>query len=240
MSLRPLTGLLAALSPVLLAACSASPDRTPAPASERDYVFVFIKTGPATGLTPEAQREAFAGHFSNMERLADEGELLIAGPFMDPRAPDHRGLFVIDEPTVEAGMVHAATDPTTVAGIFVLEGRLFTTDAPLTRLPGLEKEDEARRLADPDIPDEWSGRRYVLATARFDAGLYERAKAADGVLIAGRLHGAGAGGGDEVLAWVDAEDPEAAEGMLPEGGQWTLHGWFGSRMVAEMGRSRRP
>lgn len=227
MSLRPLTGLLAALSPVLLAACSASPDRTPAPASERDYVFVFIKTGPATGLTPEAQREAFAGHFSNMERLADEGELLIAGPFMDPRAPDHRGLFVIDEPTVEAGMVHAATDPTTVAGIFVLEGRLFTTDAPLTRLLGLEKEDEARRLADPDIPDEWSGRRYVLATARFDAGLYERAKAADGVLIAGRLHGAGPGAGTRCWRGWTRKTLKRRRGCCRRGGSGRCMGGSG-------------
>lgn len=234
MSLRPLTGLLAALSPVLLAACSASPDRTPAPASERDYVFVFIKTGPATGLTPEAQREAFAGHFSNMERLADEGELLIAGPFMPPKPADHRGLFVIDEKTVDAGMVHAATDPTTVAGIFVLEGRVFTTDAPLTDLPRLEKEDEARRLADPEVPDEWEGRRYVLATAPFDPGLYAQAKATPGVLLAGRLHGAGDEGGDQVMVWVDAEVVDAAAGILPHAARWTLHGWFGPRMVAEM------
>ena len=225
---------------MLLAACSTSPAHTyPAsPTAERDYVFVLLKTGPATGLSPDAQREAFAGHFSNMERLADEGELLIAGPYMPPKPADHRGLFVIDETTIDAGMAHAATDPTTKAGIFVLEGRLFTTDAPLTDLPRLEKEDEARRLADPDVPDEWSGRRYVLATAPFDPGLYERAKATPGVLIAGRLHGAGDDGGDQVLAWVDAEGVDAAESILPDAGRWTLHGWFGSRMVAGMGRSK--
>lgn len=210
------------------------PTEPPAAAGARDYVFVFIKTGPATGLTPEAQREAFAGHFSNMKRLADAGELLIAGPFGESRDPTHRGLFVIDETTVEAGMAHAATDPTTVAGIFVLEGHLFTTDAPLTDLPRLEKEDEARRLADPDVPDEWSGRLYVLATAPFSDGLIEAAREAEGVLISGRLHGAGEGGGDLVLVWVDAEGVEGVEVVLPEAAQWTLHGWYGSRIVAEL------
>ncbi|MFK7884462.1 MAG: hypothetical protein AB8F26_09815 [Phycisphaerales bacterium] len=29
----------------------------------RDYVFVFIKTGPTTNLSPEQQQEAFGGHF---------------------------------------------------------------------------------------------------------------------------------------------------------------------------------
>lgn len=209
---------------------------TAAAGADRDYVFVFIKTGPPAGLTPDAQREAFAGHFSNMKRLADAGELLIAGPFGEPRDPTHRGLFVIDESTVEAGMIHAATDPTTVAGIFVLEGHLFTTDKPLVDLLRLEKEDEIRRLADPDVPDEWSGRPYVLATAPFDTALYQRARAAVGVLIAGRLQGAGNEGGDRVLVWLNAEDVEAAKGLLPEAERWTLHGWYGSRMVAEMGR----
>jgi uncharacterized protein YciI len=203
--------------------------------SERDYVFVFIKTAPATDLSPEAQREAFAGHFSNMQRLADAGELLIAGPLGEPKSdPDHRGLFVIDETTLAGGMAHAETDPTTKLGVFVLEGHLFTTDGRLVELLRLEKEDEARRLADPDIPDEWEGRRYVLATAPFEAGLLTKAAAADGVLIAGRLHGAGADGGDEILLWLDAEVEPQARGMLPEADAWTLHGWYGSKMVAEI------
>lgn len=203
--------------------------------SERDYVFVFIKTGPATDLSPEAQREAFAGHFSNMQRLADAGELLIAGPLGEPKSDSaHRGLFVIDETTLAGGMAHAETDPTTKLGVFVLEGHLFTTDGRLVELLRLEKEDEARRLADPDIPDEWEGRRYLLATAPFEAGLLTKAAAADGVLIAGRLHGAGADGGDEILLWLDAEVEPQARGMLPEADAWTLHGWYGSKMVAEI------
>tara|TARA_R110000782_G_scaffold57258_25_gene119820 strand:+ start:20739 stop:21437 length:699 start_codon:yes stop_codon:yes gene_type:complete len=205
--------------------------------SERDYVFVFIKTGPATDLSPEAQREAFAGHFSNMQRLAEAGELLIAGPLGEPKSdPAHRGLFIFDEATLPGGMAHAETDPTTKLGVFVLEGHLFTTDAPLVELPRLEKEDEARRLADPEVPDEWSGRSYVLATAPFDEALYEEAQSAEGVLIAGRLHGAGEEGGDQVLVWLDAEGVEAAKGLLPEAERWTLHGWYGSGAVAGMGR----
>jgi len=219
MSLGSLTGL-------------AAPE--PTESGERDYVFVFIKTGPVTNLSPEAQREAFEGHFSNMKRLAEAGELLIAGPFGNPKSdPDHWGLFVIDETTLEGGMAHAETDPTTKAGVFVLEEHLFTTDEPLVELLRLEKEDEAKRLADPDIPDEWEGRRYLLATAAFDAGLYEKSQATEGVLIAGRLHGSSADGGDEILLWLDAEVEPQAKEILPEG-VWTLHGWYGSKMVAEM------
>ena len=83
------------------------------------------------------------------------------------------------------------------------------------------------------MPDEWQGQRYVLATASYSDALLAAARQAEGVVIAGRLHGAGEGGGDQVLVWVDAEQVEAAEGMLPEG-DWGVWGWYGSGMVAGM------
>lgn len=236
MTTRPAPLLLAFLL-ALLPACAASPDRGPDTERPpvRDYVFVFITTGPLRTPTPEQSQEAMRGHFANMQRLADEGKLLIAGPYIEPRpTPDHRGIFVMDETEVAAGLELANTDPAAEMGVFVMTAHRFTTDRPLTDLPRLEKEDEARRLADPDVPDEWQGRRYVLATAAYSEGLLEAAGEAAGVLIAGRLHGAGTEGGDLVLVWVDAEGVEAAEGMLPEG-DWGVWGWYGSGMVAEMG-----
>jgi uncharacterized protein YciI len=224
----------------LLPACGTASGRGEADlASEgravRDYVFVFIRTGPLRTPTPEQSQEAMQGHFANMGRLADDGKLLIAGPYADPRpTPDHRGLFVMDETEVAKGLELANTDPAAVMGVFVMSAHRFTTDRPLTDLPRLEKEDEARRLADPAVPDEWQGRRYVLATAPYSDVLLAAARKAEGVLIAGRLHGAGEGGGDQVLVWVDAEQVKAAEGVLPEG-DWGVWGWYGSRMVAGMG-----
>jgi uncharacterized protein YciI len=238
MTVRLLTVLLAALF-TLLPACGTAPERDEVNKAwegraVRDYVFVFIRTGPLRTPTPEQSQEAMQGHFANMGRLADEGKLLIAGPYADPRpTPDHRGLFVMDETEVAEGLELANTDPAAAMGVFVMSAHRFTTDRPLTDLPRLEKEDEARRLADPAVPDEWQGRRYVLATAAYSDALLAAARKAEGVLIAGRLHGAGAAGGDQVLVWVDAEKVEAVEGVLPEG-DWGVWGWYGSGMVAEM------
>lgn len=202
----------------------------------RDYVFVFIKTGPETELSAEARQEAFAGHFSNMKQMAEEGKLLIAGPLGAPKSdPDHRGLFVLNTKDHDTGMEWASTDPTTKLGVFVLEGFTFTTDAPLPDLPRLDKEEEAQRLADPDIPDAWEGRMYMLATAPYSEQLHKQAANTDGILISGRLHKSAANGGDQVLVWVNAlDEPKAAE-ILPTPDAWTLHGWYGSKMVAEMG-----
>jgi len=39
---------------------------------------------------------------------------------------------------------------------------------------------------------------------------------------------------DLLLIWLDAENEDAARAMLPEGSAWTMHGWFGSKMVAKI------
>jgi uncharacterized protein YciI len=233
---------IAAVSVLLLgavhAASAGSSQTQPEP---RDYVFVFLKTGPTTDLTQEERSEAFAGHFANMERMANDGDLLIAGPLGEPKSDeDHRGIFVLDKPTLEEGMALANTDPTTKLGVFVLEGFVFSTEAPLTDLPRLDNAAEEARLADPDVPDEWVGRMYMLVTSPFSAEAIEAMNTLDGVLIAGKLHGSGPDADsdgepdDEVLAWLDAETEEEAEAML--GGQpgWTLHGWYGSAEVEKM------
>jgi len=203
-------------------------------ADTRDYVFVFIMSGAAKDLSPEQQQEAFAGHFSNMEKQSKAGDLLIAGPMGPPKSdPDHRGLWVFNAETLEAGMALAETDPTFKAGMFKLSGHVFTTDRPLTDLPRLEEEAEAARRADPEIPNEWVGRAYILATAPFSDELLETVSTTDGVLIAGTLHGSGPDGADEVLAWLDAEKQGVAEMLLPDG-DWTWHGWYGSPTVEQM------
>ena len=203
-------------------------------AEPRDYVFVFIMTGDAADLTPDEQREAFGGHFSNMKRMAVAGDLLIAGPFGPPLADaDHRGLFVFDAATIEQGMVFADTDPTTKAGVFKLTPHLLTTDEPLTKLHELDMK--ALEEQGENAPPGSNARAYLLASAPFDEKLYEEANEAEGVLIAARLHGSGEDESDEILLWLDAENEEAAKEIAGElDGEWTLHGWYGSKSVAEL------
>lgn len=204
----------------------------------RDYVFVFIKTGPEdANLTGDARSEAFAGHFSNMERMAVAGDLLIAGPFFDPKAdPDHRGLWVFDTDSLEEGMAFGKTDPTTKLGVFVLEGHIFTTDDPLTKLHELDMK--ALEEQDEDAPPGSNARAYVLATAPYDDALYQSVAKNTNVFIAGKLHGSGEDGADQILIWIDAENTQGASEITDQlGGDWTLHGWFGSKSIALFSRT---
>ena len=206
------------------------------PRAERDYVFVFITTGPATDLTDEERSKAFAGHFANMKRLGDEGKLLIAGSFGEPKSdPTHRGLFVFDETDPKAGQSLAESDPTVDMGVFVMTAHKLTTDEPLLELLQLDR-DAAAKLGE-DAPPGSNARAYTLATSPFEEGLFEKAGNAEGVLIAAKLHGSGSEGSDQILLWLDAEDEESANQLLPEEGEWALHGWYGSKSVAVLAES---
>lgn len=226
--------ILAAFMVLLGVPAMAQDEPKASKAEPRDYVFVFITTGDAADLTPDEQREAFGGHFSNMRRMAQAGDLLIAGPFGPPLAdPDHRGLFVFDAETIEDGMAHANTDPATKAGVFKLTPHFLTTDEPLTKLHELDMKALEEQGENP--PPGSNARAYVLATAPFDKNLYEEAGEAEGVLIAARLHGSGEDESDEILLWLDAENEEAAKEITGElGSEWTLHGWYGSKSVGVM------
>lgn len=201
----------------------------------RDYTFVFIRTGPATGLSREVQQEAFQGHFSNMTRMAEEGDLLIAGPFMPPMsAPDLRGLWIFETDSTEHALELAATDPPGKLGIFVFEAHVLRTDDPILESPRLEKEDEEKRLADPEIPDEWEGRPYVLALSKEPET--QAPERVDGVLMIGTL--IDVDGEDMRLVLLDAAAPDAATEVLRDAGcdpvAWTIQGWYSSKTHTQL------
>jgi uncharacterized protein YciI len=100
----------------------------------RAYVLVVLRTGP-TRVPDGAAREAmFAGHFANMERLAKEGKLVLAGPFTQD--PDGwRGLFVFAVADVDEARRLVATDPVIVQGEMVAEYHRWYGSAAVMVVP---------------------------------------------------------------------------------------------------------
>ena len=86
----------------------------------KSYVLVILKTGPAI-IEKGAKRDSlFAGHFSNMDRLAAAGKLIIAGP-IGSNDKSYRGIFILNSPTLEEAREILKSDPTIKAGIFDIE-----------------------------------------------------------------------------------------------------------------------
>lgn len=100
----------------------------------RSYIFATLNTGPNdAAITDEKQRaELFKGHFSNMARLAEEGKLVLAGPFIEG-APK-RGLFILNVATIEEAQTLVQSDPSIAAGIFQVEFTKYYGSAALMQV----------------------------------------------------------------------------------------------------------
>lgn len=86
----------------------------------KQYIFVILKTGPAKIEDKAKLNELFRGHMENIGRLADEGKLVVAGPFMK-NDKNYRGLFIFNVKTVEEAKALLDTDPAVKAGVFEAE-----------------------------------------------------------------------------------------------------------------------
>src|ERR1700753_3354593 len=85
----------------------------------KQYVMVFLKAGP-TKITDSAKRTKLQkAHLQNILKLADEGKLGGAGPFMDDQPIE--GIFILNVPTVLEAKAIADTDPAVKAGTLIME-----------------------------------------------------------------------------------------------------------------------
>ena len=75
-----------------------------------------------------------SAHLANIRRLADEGKLLLAGPF--GHDGDMRGLFFFDVPTMEEAEALVASDPAVQAGRLRVDLYPWWATSKLKHLPG--------------------------------------------------------------------------------------------------------
>ena len=87
----------------------------------RMFVMCILKTGPKDAeVQGDARKEVFKGHFENIERLAAQGKLAVAGPF-GKNDRSYRGLYIFNVATVEEAEKLVILDPAVAAGVFVPE-----------------------------------------------------------------------------------------------------------------------
>ena len=139
--MKPHRLALAVLSFVCITLAAAAAERAYDPelakrlgADERGmkmYVLCILKTGPKDAeITGDARKEIFAGHFANIGRLADEGKLVVAGPFGE-NDKAWRGLYIFNVDTIEAAEKLVLLDPAVKAGVFVPDLTLWYGSAAM-------------------------------------------------------------------------------------------------------------
>ncbi|HHC79611.1 MAG TPA: hypothetical protein ENK46_07005 [Flavobacteriia bacterium] len=95
----------------------------------RTYVMAFLKAGPHRTDNKEAAAKLQKAHLQNIKRLANEGKLALAGPFLDNG--DLRGIYIFNVASIEEAEALTKTDPAVKAGSLIMELHLWYGSAAL-------------------------------------------------------------------------------------------------------------
>jgi uncharacterized protein YciI len=93
------------------------------------YVLVMLKTGANTTAVKAYTDSCFAGHMANIQRLAGEKKLIVAGP-MGKNDKNYRGIFILDILFEEAPAI-LQTDPAIHGGLLDYEAYKWYGSAAL-------------------------------------------------------------------------------------------------------------
>lgn len=151
------------LSILLLSACSQQEKQTPLPVPiEKDlmkdstydermalqfkadeygmkqYVLALLKRGPNRNQDSATAAQLQKGHMDNINRMANMGKLVLAGPFMDDG--DLRGIYLFDVSSIEEAQKLTESDPAIQAGRLVMELHPWYGTAALMPVSTLHKK----------------------------------------------------------------------------------------------------
>jgi uncharacterized protein YciI len=88
----------------------------------KQYVLVILKTGSNKTADKQTRDSLFRGHMANINRLAQAGQLIVAGP-LKANQRSYEGIFIFNVKTIEEGKQLLSTDPAFKAKL--LDAELF-------------------------------------------------------------------------------------------------------------------
>ena len=110
----------------------------------KQYVMAFLKAGPNRDQDSTTAANLQRAHLDNINRLAEKGKLVLAGPFMD--SGDIRGIYIFNVKTTDEAKKLTETDPAIKAGRLIMELHPWYGSAALMEINNLHK-----KLAEEDI-----------------------------------------------------------------------------------------
>ncbi len=106
----------------------------------RPYVIAFLKTGPNTPKDSAHSAELQTAHMANIGRLAEEGKLVLAGPFYGDAKGDFRGIYIFDTPHVDSAKAYTESDPAIKYGSLIMELKQWYGSAALKAVNDIHTE----------------------------------------------------------------------------------------------------
>lgn len=83
----------------------------------KSYILMILKSGPNKLEQGPVRENLFKGHFENINRMAESGKLVIAGPLEDNNN-SYRGIFILNVKTKDEAKDLLKSDPTIREKIF--------------------------------------------------------------------------------------------------------------------------
>ena len=112
----------------------------------KQYVMAFLKEGPHRLTDSVARMKLQMAHLKNIGRLADEGKLIIAGPFLDDQPI--KGIFIFNVSTIEEAKKLTETDPAIQAGSLIMELHPWYGSAALMQTVETHKKLQKKSITD--------------------------------------------------------------------------------------------
>lgn len=107
------------------------------PYGMRTYVLAYLKAGPNRNQDSVEAVRLQRAHLDNISRLAEQGKLVIAGPFLDDG--EIRGIYIFAVETIEEAEKLTRTDPAIQAGRLIMDLRPWYGSAAIMRINEIHK-----------------------------------------------------------------------------------------------------
>lgn len=104
----------------------------------KKYVMAYLKRGPNRSKDSATRAELQRAHLENITKMAEEGKLVLAGPFLDDG--EVRGIYIFNVETIEEAESLTNTDPAIQAGSLVMELHPWYGSAALLEINNLHKK----------------------------------------------------------------------------------------------------
>lgn len=104
----------------------------------RSYVMALLKSGPNRDQDSATRSALQRAHLDNIKRLAEEGKLVMAGPFLDDS--EIRGIYIFAVSTIEEAEELTLTDPAVKAGSLIMELHPWYGSAALMEVNEIHKQ----------------------------------------------------------------------------------------------------
>ncbi|WP_281614405.1 YciI family protein [Flammeovirga sp. SubArs3] len=112
----------------------------------KKFVMAFLKKGPNRNLSKEEAFQLQKAHLENINKMAEEGKLVLAGPFFGDG--DIRGIYIFDVESIEEAEALTKTDPAIQAGSLVMDLKEWYGSAAVMAIPDLHKKLEKKNVTE--------------------------------------------------------------------------------------------